>query len=76
MTGEAGKPSPPHGIAAIVGTLNIARPTGFIPSVSDAFPILTYGSHSGAFGTVTGTTAGARTFTPAYSATNLTLNVT
>ena len=43
------EPSPPHGIAAIIGTLNIARPTNFIPLVSDAFPILTYGSHSGAF---------------------------
>jgi hypothetical protein len=36
--------------AAIIGTLNIARPTGFIPSVGDAFPILTYaGGHTGAF---------------------------
>ena len=33
----------------LIGALNIARPTGFIPSVNDAFPILTYGSHSGAF---------------------------
>ena len=56
--------------AAITGTLNIARPTGFIPSVSDAFPILTYANGH------TGTTAGPRTFTPAYNATNLTLNVT
>ncbi len=64
------------GIAAIVGTLNIVRPTNFIPSVSDTFAILTYGSHSGTFGTVTGTTAGPRTLTPAYSATALTLNVT
>jgi hypothetical protein len=44
-----GEPYQPHGIAAIIGTLNIARPTGFIPNVSDAFAILTYGSHSGAF---------------------------
>lgn len=44
--------------------------------MSDAFPILTYGSHSGTFGTVTGTTAGPRTFNPAYTATALTLNVT
>jgi hypothetical protein len=44
--------------------------------VSDAFAILTYGSHTGTFGTVTGATAGPRTFTPAYNATNLTLNVT
>jgi hypothetical protein len=29
------------GIAAIIGTLNIARPTNFVPSVSDAFAILT-----------------------------------
>jgi hypothetical protein len=63
-------------IAAIIGTLNIARPTNFIPGVNDAFAILTYGSHSGTFGTVTGTTASPRTFTPAYTATNLTLNVT
>ena len=57
---------------ALIGTRNIALPTNFIPSVSDAFAILTYGSHTGTFGTVTG----ARTFTPAYNATNLTLNVT
>ena len=45
--------------------------------MSDAFPILTYANgHTGTFGTVTGTTAGPRTFTPAYNATNLTLNVT
>ncbi len=44
-----GKPFQPHGIAAIIGTLNIARPTSFIPSVSDAFAILTAGSHSGTF---------------------------
>ena len=62
--------------AAIIGTLNIASPTGYIPSVSDAFAILTYTSHSGTFGTVTGATAGPRTFTPADNATNLTLNVT
>ena len=43
--------------------------------MSDAFPILTYGSHSGTFGTVTGATAGPRTFTPAYNATALTLTV-
>jgi hypothetical protein len=44
--------------------------------VSDAFAVLTYTGHSGAFGTVTGATAGARTFTPTYNATNLALNVT
>ena len=71
--------------AAIIGTLNIARPTGFIPSVSDAFPILTYASHGGVFPStpaqgsrcaVPGTSAGPRVFTPIYNATNLTLNVT
>lgn len=44
--------------------------------MSDAFPILTYTGHTGSFGTVSGTTAGPRTLTPAYNATNLTLNVT
>ena len=39
----------PHGIAAIIGTLNITRPKSFIPRVSDAFPILTYTRHSGSF---------------------------
>jgi hypothetical protein len=68
--------SQPHDTAAIIGPLNIARPTGFIPNVSDAFAILTYTGHTGSRGTVTGTTAGPRTFTPAYNATNLTLNVT
>ena len=41
-----------------------ARPTGFVPRAGDAFPILTCASHSGTFGSVTGTTAGPRTFTP------------
>ena len=60
-----------------VVVLGIVRPSGFVPSVSDAFPILTYAlGHTGTFGSVTGTTAGLRTFTPAYNATNLTLNVT
>ena len=44
--------------------------------MSDAFPILTYTGHTGAFGTVTGATAAPRTFTPAYTATSLMLNVT
>ena len=47
-----------------------------MPSVGDAFPILTCASHSDTFGSVTGTPASLRTFTPAYNATNLTLNVT
>ena len=65
-----------NGIAAIVGTLGIVRPNGFIPNIGDAFPILTYAlGHSGTFGSVAGTTAGPRTFAPAYTATNLTLNV-
>ena len=37
---------------------------------------LPFDSAQGARGSVTGTTAGPRTFTPAYTATNLTLNVT
>ena len=46
--------------------------------MSDALPDpdLPFGSAQGTRGTVTGTTAGPRTFTPAYNATNLTLNVT
>ena len=44
--------------------------------LGNAFPILSYASHISTFGSVTGTTAGPRTFTPAYTATNLTLNVT
>ena len=51
------------------------HPNGFVPSGGDAFPILTYASHTGAFGSVTGTTAGTCTFGLAYNATNLTLNV-
>jgi hypothetical protein len=65
--------------------LNIARPTGFIPNVSDAFAILTLHQpqrhlrHRDPFGCAPGTrgaAAGPRTFTPADNATNLTLNVT
>ena len=63
--------------ASIVVVLGIVHPNGFIPNVGDAFPILTYAlGHSGTFGSLTGTAAGPRTFTPAYTATNLTLNVT
>jgi hypothetical protein len=65
-----------HGIAAIIGTLSIAHPASFIPNVGDAFAILTYTGHSGAFGTVAGAAAGARTFDPTHAATDLTLNVT
>ena len=54
-----------------------ARRTGFVPIQGNTFPILTYAlGHTGTFGSVTGTTAGPRTFIPAYTATNLTLNVT
>lgn len=43
--------------------------------MSDAFAILTYGSHSGTFGTRDRGHRRPRTFTPAYTATNLTLTV-
>jgi hypothetical protein len=40
--------------ATLGGTLNISRPTGFVPSVGSTFKILNFNSATGTFATVTG----------------------
>lgn len=64
------------GTATLDGVLNVTLINGFQPGVGDAFEVLDYGSHSGAFSTITGVLLpNARIFTPAYGASNLILNV-
>jgi hypothetical protein len=44
------------------GVLNLSRLGGFIPSITDTFRFLTYGSRAGEFAAVTGTAVGNGTF--------------
>jgi IPT/TIG domain/G8 domain len=64
------------GAATLAGTLNLSLINSFAPSIGNSFQILTFASKTGTFGTVNGTTQGARTLTPAYNAANVTINVT
>ena len=65
------------GAATLDGTLNLALVNGFSPAIGNSFPVMTFGSRTGQFITINGTALGnGKQFTPAYSATNLTLNVT
>ena len=47
------------GTATLNGTLNISFVNGFDPAVATSFPVLTYGSRSGTFGSVTSSGLGA-----------------
>ena len=50
---------------------------GFSPAIGNSFQVMTFGSRTGQFATINGTALGnGKQFSPAYSATNLTLNVT
>ncbi len=60
------------GAATLGGTIN--GTTGFDPAVGTQFPVLTYGSRSGAFGAVTDNLAGKH-FTATYGASGATLTV-
>jgi len=40
------------GLASLAGTLNVSFLSGYMPSPGDSFSVLTYGSRTGAFGTV------------------------
>jgi hypothetical protein len=60
------------GSAALGGTLNISHIGGFMPGTGNSFQVLNYGSHSGAFASIN---SPGQTYTPSYSAANLTLTV-
>lgn len=47
-----------NGPAALGGTLAVSFINGFVPALGDSFPVVTFGSSSGAFATVTGNRAG------------------
>ncbi|MBK8021945.1 MAG: hypothetical protein IPK19_11105 [Chloroflexi bacterium] len=63
------------GTAALAGTLNLALINGFDPAIGNAFQIMTFGSRSGTFGTVNGTSiGGGRQLQVSYSGTAATVN--
>jgi hypothetical protein len=55
------------GAANLNGGLTISTISGFVPNAGDLFQIMTYGSNTGTFLTVTGP------YTPTYNLTNLTI---
>ena len=62
--------------ATLDGMLNLALVKGFSPAIGNSFQVLTFGSRAGQFATINGLAIGnGNQFTPAYNATNLTLNV-
>jgi hypothetical protein len=64
------------GTATLNGMLNIEDPTGFTPSIGDAYKILTFGARSGDFATKTGLVLGKSvSLAPIYHANDLTLQV-
>ncbi len=65
------------GKANLNGTLNIIRLNGFVPTNTELFPVVTYGSETGTFPTVTGTSLpNNQTLTTDYAISSLTLAVT
>ena len=74
------------GAAALDGTLHLALVNGFSPAIGNSFQVMTFASRTGQFATINGTALGnpfgfaqgtrGKQFSPAYAATNLTLNVT
>lgn len=64
------------GTATLGGTLALSSFGGFTPTACDAFTIMTWGSRSGTFSSVTGTTMGGMTLTPVYLANSLVLLAT
>src|SRR5207244_1504320 len=61
------------GLATLAGTLNVNLINSFTPSAGNTFPLLTFGSRSGTFGTINGLTQGGTTFTPVYDSGDFTL---
>ena len=61
-------------VTTLDGMLNLALVNGFSPALGNSFPVLTFGSRTGQFATINGLAIGnGKQFSPAYSATNLTL---
>ena len=49
---------------------------GFSPAIGNSFQVMTFGSRTGQFATINGLAIGnGKQFSPAYAATDLTLNV-
>ena len=66
--------------------LNLALVNGFSPAIGNRFQVMTFGSRTGQFATINGLALGnpfdcaqgtyGKPFSPAFTATHLTLNVT
>jgi hypothetical protein len=63
------------GTATLAGTLNLSLINGYLLTAGSTFYILNWGSDSGSFSTINGTSQGGRTFVPVYESTDLKLNV-
>ena len=62
---------------ALGGTLDLESATGFDPVAGDKFTVMTYGSATGAFSSITGTApAPGLTYTPVYTPTSLVIITT
>jgi hypothetical protein len=58
------------GTANLAGILNVTLINGYTPPHGTSFALLTYGSHTGTFGTIN---SGGGTFTPQYNSTDFSL---
>jgi len=62
--------------ASLSGTLNIGRPTNFVPSIGSTFKIMNFTSETGTFGTVNGLSINnTEHFTLTYQPTDVLLTV-
>ncbi len=62
--------------ATLSGTLNISRPTGFVPNIGNTFKIMNFTSETGTFATVNGLAInGTEHFTITYQPTDVLLTV-
>ncbi len=62
------------GAAVLAGTLNVTLVSPFLPTIGNAFKIITFASATGTFDTTTGTTlSNGLSLLPSYAATNVTL---
>jgi hypothetical protein len=64
-----------NGSATLDGTLAIVNAPAFTPELTDTFKILTAGSRSGEFATLTGTQANGRTYSARYDSDGVTLEL-
>ncbi len=63
------------GVASLNGALDVSEIGGFVPSIGESFPILTFGSSTGAFTAYEGLAVGADVFLdPTYDVGDLTLD--